>query len=297
MTPSHQLQVALHFCVLTMTNVCFFATFCSPYASVYQTSIFLLYATSCKVFFSGISDNMLFSFEPTPEYLSEKLKRPTKTSSGVYATEKIPRRTSQDKKEGPGAARARAESASVGRSKWENAEETQVGDCCCVTSDVPLFVYLLIARFQFLSQIFQAVKHAEEEKNIVREEKKRKAREERAKAVAEAEAAAAAEAAADLQRRTRRINSKEPKVIQCEHYLTAFVVILTRTHKDADASTSSTHVGVGAGVATARSGASRKKWDEATETQVAPDGLAFQIEFAPIELRFSGCEIGGRRKK
>jgi multidrug resistance efflux pump len=56
-----------------------------------------------------------------------------------------------------------------------------------VKSDVPLFVYLLIARFQFLSQIFQAVKHAEEEKNIVREEKKRKAREERAKAVAEAQ--------------------------------------------------------------------------------------------------------------
>ncbi len=68
----------------------------------------------------------MFSFEPTTDYLSEKLKRPNKTSSGVFSAEKASRRVSAEKKEGPGVARARAESASVGRSKWENAEETQV---------------------------------------------------------------------------------------------------------------------------------------------------------------------------
>ncbi len=71
----------------------------------------------------------------------------------------------------------------------------------------------LLLDSSFFSQPIQAVKHAEEEKNKVREEKKRKAREERARVAAEAEAAAAAEAAADLQRRTRRSNSKETKVI------------------------------------------------------------------------------------
>ena len=46
----------------------------------------------------------------------------------MFSAEKTVRRTSQDKREGvsASAARARAESASIGRSKWENAEETQV---------------------------------------------------------------------------------------------------------------------------------------------------------------------------
>ena len=71
---------------------------------------------------------MLFSFEPTPDYLSENLrevKRMHKSSSGVFSEAKTPRRSSQDKREGGGAARARAESASIGRAKWENADETQ----------------------------------------------------------------------------------------------------------------------------------------------------------------------------
>ena len=73
---------------------------------------------------------MLFSFEPTPDYLSENLRevrRMHKSSSGVFSEAKTPRRSSQDKREGggTGAARARAESASIGRAKWENADETQ----------------------------------------------------------------------------------------------------------------------------------------------------------------------------
>jgi hypothetical protein len=40
------------------------------------------------------------------------------------------RRGSEIKKELSGAARATAESANIGRSKWENAEETQVSDVC-----------------------------------------------------------------------------------------------------------------------------------------------------------------------
>jgi hypothetical protein len=84
---------------------------------------------------AGMSENTtdtLFSFEPTPEYLSEKLKRPGKASTGVFSAEKAVRRTSQDKREGAsaGATRARAESASIGRSKWDNAEETQVRVLC-----------------------------------------------------------------------------------------------------------------------------------------------------------------------
>ncbi len=72
---------------------------------------------------------MPFSFEPSPEYCSENLKRLHKSNSGVFSADKG-RRGSEIKKELSGAARATAESANIGRSKWENAEETQVSDVC-----------------------------------------------------------------------------------------------------------------------------------------------------------------------
>ena len=112
----------------------------------------------------------------------------------------------------------------------------------------------------------QAVKHAEEEKNKVREEKKRKAKEERARAAAEAEEAAAAEAAAaDLQRQTRR---------------------------------SSKHNADAAVPAAPRPSGSKKKWDEAAETQVTCDFVTDAHGFATFEAHYCpGCESGRRREK
>jgi hypothetical protein len=114
--------------------------------------------------------------------------------------------------------------------------------------------------------IHQAVKHAEEEKNKVREEKKRKAKEERARAAAEAEEAAAAEAAAaDLQRQTRR---------------------------------SSKHNADAAVPAAPRPSGSKKKWDEAAETQVTCDFVTNERGFATFEAYYCpGCESGRRREK
>jgi len=109
--------------------------------------------------------------------------------------------------------------------------------------------------------IHQAVKHAEEEKNKVREEKKRKAKEERARAVAEAEEAAAA----DLQRQTRR---------------------------------SSKHNADAAVPAAPRPSGSKKKWDEAAETQVTCDFVTNERGFATFEAYYCpGCESGRRREK
>ena len=114
--------------------------------------------------------------------------------------------------------------------------------------------------------IHQAVKYAEEEKNKVREEKKRKAKEERARAAAEDEEAAAAEAAAaDLQRQTRR---------------------------------SSKHNADAAVPAAPRPSCSKKKWDEAAETQVTCDFVTNERGFATFEAYYCpGCESGRRREK
>lgn len=79
---------------------------------------------------SGVSGSMPFSFEPSPEYLSENIKKLRKSSGGAFVADKVTRRGSENKKESSAAARASAESASIGRSKWDNAEETQVCDAC-----------------------------------------------------------------------------------------------------------------------------------------------------------------------
>ena len=79
---------------------------------------------------NGVPDSLPFSFEPSPEYLSENIKKLRKSSGGAFVADKATRRGSENKKESSAAARARAESASIGRTKWDNAEETQVCDAC-----------------------------------------------------------------------------------------------------------------------------------------------------------------------
>jgi hypothetical protein len=194
----------------------------------------------------GITESEHFTFEPSPGYLSETLpgaRRLSKASSAAHSTA---RRVSQDKSEDANIAKLNAESSRVGRSKWENAEETQV-------CGAGLFFFVSL-----FAHIVQAVKHAEEAKNQVREEKKRKAK-------AELEAAAAAES----QRRFRRSQSKESKVV-C--VLEIKKLLFTLTLQDVEAPSVSFEADVA--IPSSRSGSSAKKWNDAADTQVTQPALS-----------------------
>jgi hypothetical protein len=60
---------------------------------------------------------------------------------------------------------------------------------------------------------------------------------------------------------------------------------LSRSHQDADAAAPSVAAGTGAGVAAARSG-SKKKWDEAAETQVICEVCMVSVWGSRVVLSF-----------
>lgn len=143
------------------------------------------------------------------------------------------------------------------------------------------------------------MKHAEEEKNKVREEKKRKAKEERSRAAAEAEAAAAAEASAAELRRAARRGSKESKVIPAAAIIAlhSLFLLLTFALQDLEASTPSAPA-LGGGISAARSAVSKKKWDDAAETQVQLcRGACAALSEQCLTVGFPGGEGGRGREK